>query len=96
CAICAVEVTRAKMRHHVGGHVLHRKELRKLSICGLCARSGQCRSPIKVPTTRNQIGTVPSNCRYAPRADMQGEEVHLRLSSAKVSSRSTPCNNLPM
>ncbi|CAM9831009.1 unnamed protein product, partial [Sphacelaria rigidula] len=27
---------------------------------------------------------------------MRGEEVHLRLSSAKVSRRSTPCTNLPM
>ncbi|CAM9215468.1 unnamed protein product, partial [Sphacelaria rigidula] len=50
CEICAVEVTRAKMLHHVGGHMLQREELRERNVCGFCARSGQCRSSIKVPT----------------------------------------------
>ncbi|CAN0039245.1 unnamed protein product, partial [Sphacelaria rigidula] len=96
CAIYAVEVTRVKMRHHVGGHMLQREELQKMNVCRFCARSGQCRSSTKVPTKRNQVGTVLSDCRYAPRADMRGEEVHLCLSSAKVASRSTPCTNLPI
>ena len=96
CTICKVEVKRTLMRHHVGGHMLQREELRKRDFCGFCARSGQCRSSIKPPAKRNGVGTVLSTCRYAPRADMRGEVVQLRLSSAKVSRKSTPCTNLPM
>ena len=84
------------MRHHVGGHMLQREELRKRDFCGFCARSGQCRSSIQPPTKRKRVDIVLSNCRYAPRADMRGEEVQLRLSSAKVSRTSTPCTNLPI
>ena len=84
------------MRHHVGGHMLQREELRKRDFCGFCARSGQCRSSIQPPTKRNGVGIVLSNCRYAPRADMRSEVVQLRLSSAKVSRTSTACTNLPM
>jgi hypothetical protein len=89
CKMCTEKIMKAKMRCHIGKHILN-NEIRESSVvCGFCGLTIGCNISIVATSGKGKNKTYgpQSNCKYFYK---------FSLAPAAVSKSSAPCSNRPI
>lgn len=66
-------------------------------ICGFCGVAGRCHVDVRTKGKGKRIQhQLQSTCDYAPKKDMQYNDVDISVARVRSSSVAEPCTNLPI